>query len=218
MAALKNPKADLRNKYNRYLKISFMLSIALIILAFKFSPEKGKVKIIKEKAQERIIVEETINTTQETKIPEPPKAPEIIIANTEDDITDIEMDDISIDEKENMDKPGPPIDDKPMLEDENIVHIVVEEMPQIIGGTEALYEKLYYTEIAKKAGIEGKVIVETVIDKNGNPTEIKLIKGIGGGLNEVALDAVRDTKFTPGIQSGKQVRVRMVIPIKFVLK
>ena len=91
-------------------------------------------------------------------------------------------------------------------------------MPEPIGGIGAIQKKAYYTEIAKLAGIEGKVIVEAMIDKKGNVTEVNLIQDIGGGLGEVAMNAVKNTRFKPGKQRGKPVKVKMIIPIKFVLR
>ena len=64
----------------------------------------------------------------------------------------------------------------------------------------------------------GTVVIELVVDKDGNPTQVVVVKKLGGGLDDIALNAVKDLKFTPGIQSGKPVRVKMNIPIKFVLK
>ncbi len=86
-----------------------------------------------------------------------------------------------------------------------------------IGGIKTIQEKGYYTEIAKLAAIEGKVIIEALIDKEGNVMEVNLIKDIGGGLGEVALNAVKNTRFTPGKQRRIPVKAKIMIPIKFVL-
>ncbi len=217
MVPLKTAKADLIGKYKLHLKISFIISISLVILAFKFSPMPGKIKPIKVDDDGIIKVTEIDPTTQKPKVPDPPKAPEIIVANIDDNIEDLILTDVGIDKNSNLGKPDPFVD-KPVLDDENIIHIVVEEMPTIIGGYETLYKKLYYTEIARRAGITGTIVVEAIIDKEGNPTDIKIVQSLGGGLDDVALSAVKDLQFTPGIQSGKPVRVRISIPIKFVLK
>ncbi len=95
--------------------------------------------------------------------------------------------------------------------------VTVEEMPQIIGGISAIQKKIVYPEIAKRAGIEGKVYVRAFIDKAGNVVAADIIKGVGSGLNEAAVSAVKQTKFTPGKQAGKPVNVQVVIPISFKL-
>ena len=67
-------------------------------------------------------------------------------------------------------------------------------------------------------GLEGKVIIEAVIDENGNVIDAKVFKRLGGGLDEESLHAVQTTRFSPGLQRGKPIRVRINIPVKFVLK
>jgi len=91
-------------------------------------------------------------------------------------------------------------------------------MPEPTGGMSSIHEKVYYTEIGKRAGVEGTVVIEAVVDKQGNIIDAFVKIGIGGGLDEVALDAVKNTKFHPGKQRGKPVIVRISIPIKFVLR
>jgi TonB family protein len=101
---------------------------------------------------------------------------------------------------------------------ESDFYIAVEEMPEIIGGLKSIQEKIHYPEIAKRAGIEGKVYVLAFIDETGNVVNARIIKGIGAGCDEAALDAVKQTKFTPGRQRGKPVKVQVSIPIVFKLQ
>jgi TonB family protein len=96
--------------------------------------------------------------------------------------------------------------------------IAVEEMPELIGGLKSLQEKIQYPEIAKRAGIEGKVYVLAFIDENGNVVSAKTLKGIGAGCDETALNAVKETKFIPGKQGGKPVKTQVSIPIVFKLQ
>ena len=91
-------------------------------------------------------------------------------------------------------------------------------MPAIIGGIKTIQEKVHYTEIARRASIEGTVFIEVTIDKSGNVMNATIKKGLGAGLDEEALNAVLSTKFIPGKQRGRPVNVKMVIPIKFVLR
>jgi TonB family protein len=94
----------------------------------------------------------------------------------------------------------------------------VEEMPMPVGGLYSIQSKIKYPEIAKRAGIEGKVFIQVFIDEDGNVVEAKVIKGIGAGCDAAALDAVKQTKFTPGKQNGKPVKVQVSIPIVFKLQ
>jgi protein TonB len=93
--------------------------------------------------------------------------------------------------------------------------VAVEEMPELVGGIKGLQNKIVYPEIAKRVGVEGKVLVQAIVDENGKVISTSTIKGIGAGCDEVAMDAVRNSKFTPGKQRGKNVKVQVTIPIIF---
>ena len=95
--------------------------------------------------------------------------------------------------------------------------VVVEEMPELIGGLASLQQKIRYPELARRAGIEGRVYVQFVVDENGNVVDPKIIRGIGGGADEEALRVVSQAKFNPGIQRGQPVRVQYSLPISFRL-
>ncbi len=96
--------------------------------------------------------------------------------------------------------------------------VAVEEMPEPIGGIKAIQEKITYPEIAKRAGVEGKVYVLAFVDESGNVTKAQILKGIGAGCDEAALNAVEKTKFKPGKQRGVPVKVQVSIPIIFKLQ
>jgi len=108
----------------------------------------------------------------------------------------------------------PPKEDK-KIEEEPTFFVAVEEMPELIGGIKGLQSKITYPEIAKRIGIEGKVIVQAIVDESGNVISVNTLKGIGSGCDEVAMDAVRSSKFTPGKQRGKTVKTQITIPIVF---
>jgi len=217
MPALKNLKADLRLKYSRYFKISIILTLALLIAAFKFSPQGEKIDGITIITQDIITVEDIVNTIQKPK-PPPPPDPVPVDYLDDEPIEEIELDDVEIDFNEQLTPPPPPPD--PPFNDENeiIDFLPIEDRPTPVGGISSIHEKVYYTEIGKRAGVEGTVVIQAVVDKQGNIIDAFVKKGIGGGLDEVALDAVKNTKFRPGKQRGKPVNVRIWIPIKFVLK
>ena len=95
------------------------------------------------------------------------------------------------------------------------VLMAAEVQPELIGGLKGIQSRIEYPELANKLGIEGKVFVQAVVDESGKVISVKTIKGIGGGCDEVAMDAVKDSKFIPGRQSGKPVKVQVTIPIVF---
>ena len=94
---------------------------------------------------------------------------------------------------------------------------VVEEMPELIGGLEAIQKKISYPEDARKKGIEGRVYIKFIVNKNGEVENAEVMRGIGGGADEEALRVVRQAKFKPGYQDGKPVRVQYSLPIFFRL-
>jgi len=95
--------------------------------------------------------------------------------------------------------------------------VAVEQMPSPIGGIKAIQENIVYPEIAKRAGIEGRVFVKAYIDSTGTVTKTELLRGIGSGCDEAAMNAVKKVKFKPGRQRGKAVNVQVTVPIVFKL-
>ena len=102
-------------------------------------------------------------------------------------------------------------------QDEINYFVVVEQMPEPFGGIVGIQEKVVYPEIARRAGIEGIVYIEAFIDEQGKVVRTSIVKGIGGGCDQAAMKAIEETKFVPGKQQGKPVKVRMSIPIRFML-
>jgi len=99
----------------------------------------------------------------------------------------------------------------------NTFFVSVEQMPKPIGGIKAIQKKIKYPESAKEEGIEGKVFILAFIDEKGNVVHTRVLKGIGGGCDKAAVKAVEETKFIPGRQRGKAVKVQVTVPILFKL-
>ena len=217
MALRKNPKADLRSKYQRVIEISLIISLVLLIVAFKFFPDMSGGDAILEGPQELFTVEDIQHTKQENRPPPPPKPPIPIEAPSDDVLEDIEISDTEIDFEAQIEAPPPPKEEK-KVEEEPTYFVAVEEMPEPIGGIKGIQSKIIYPEIAKRAGVEGKVYVLAFVDETGNVTKAEIIKGLGAGLDEAALNAVKQTKFKPGKQRGKPVKVQVSIPIVFKLQ
>ena len=112
-------------------------------------------------------------------------------------------------------------EDKIATSDE--VFTVVEEQPTFQGGgndafMEYIAQNIRYPEEAKQKDIQGRVYVQFVIEKDGTITDVVIVKGIGGGVDEEAKRVVESSpKWTPGKQRGNPVRVRMILPIEFRL-
>ena len=102
------------------------------------------------------------------------------------------------------------------------VFTVVEKMPEFPGGGYAYYkflaDSIQYPQLAIENKIQGTVYVQFVIEKDGSITNIKVLRGIGGGCNEEAVRVIKSMpNWIPGKQKGKPVRVLYNLPIKFNL-
>jgi protein TonB len=216
MPPLKYHSADLRSKYPTYIKISVVLSLLFVIIAFKLAPENSKRAPFKVSNPEIIKVKSIDPSKQPTKPPDLPKPliPKIAVT---DDIQEIEFADVSIDYNKQFAKP-PEREKEKIVNDENIIFVAVEEPPEPVGGMESIIKKLYYPELARRAGIEGRVIIELIVNKQGDVINAHVLQSLFPSLDEVALNAIKETKFKPGKQRGKPVNVEIKIPIQFRLK
>jgi len=108
-------------------------------------------------------------------------------------------------------------------EEKKEVFTIVEEMPSFPGGeaerNKFLATNIVYPQQATENGIQGTVYVSFVVDSKGNVTDVKVLRGIGGGCDEEALRVVKMMpQWHPGKQNGKQVRVLFNMPIYFKLQ
>lgn len=104
----------------------------------------------------------------------------------------------------------------------NELFTVVEQPAAPPGGYQAFYnyvdQTLKYPALARKKGIEGKVYIQFVVDKDGSLTEVEAVKKIGGGCDEEAVRVVQAApKWSPPMQRGKPVKQRIIMPITFSL-
>ena len=90
-------------------------------------------------------------------------------------------------------------------------------MPQPVGGLESIYKNIVYPDLARKAGIEGKVYVLVYVNEKGGVDDVKVLKGIGAGCNEAAIEGVKAVKFTPGKNNGVAVKTKLSLSINFKL-
>lgn len=95
--------------------------------------------------------------------------------------------------------------------------------PEYPGGEKAMFEylakNLKFTQRAKDGNISGKIFVEFVVGKNGKVKDVLIVRGLGFGLDEIALNAFEGMpEWTPGRQNGERVNVKYTIPVNFTLK
>ncbi len=220
MSLRKTEKADLRRRYPLYIEIGLVITLALLIVAFRLDLSADDSFEVVMQEQEVVQMEE-VQQTQQIEKPPPPPRPPVPVEVPDDEI--LEDDDLDLDASLDIDEPladlpPPPPPAEKEEEPEPEIFVIVEDMPQLIGGLGSLQKKIRYPEIAKKAGVEGRVIVQFVVDEQGRVVDPVVVRGIGAGCDEEAIRAVSQARFKPGKQRGKPVKVKMSLPITFKLK
>jgi len=214
-----NRDNSLQTSYSITMRLGLIFSLAISLFAVKvdFNPQK-KATIVSNNYTEEIYIEEIVQTKQELKAPAPPR-PVVPIEVPNDEILEDEIINIDaeLDFGEAFDVPPPPRPQNAEDEEEEIF-IVVEQPPVLLGGIASVQSKIVYPAMAMSAGIEGRVIVQFTISKEGNVLNPFIVRGIGGGCDEEAIRAVKEAKFRPGMQRGRAVQVRYTLPISFKLK
>ncbi len=221
MSALerKKPAADLRRSYIINIQVGLILTLLAFILVFKANLNFGGDFEIIEMEQEIIEMEEIIQTEQETTPPPPPRPPQPEPVPDDEMVEDMFFDlDTDLDLDSPLDLPPPPPPEDEEEDDEPEVFQVVEDMPEPAGGMAAIYNAIRYPDAARRAGIEGRVIIQFIVDEEGQVRDPVVIRGIGGGCDEAAIDAIRAVEWTPGRQRGRAVRVQFQLPIMFRLQ
>lgn len=211
----KSPKADLKRSYTVYLEAGLIIALLFMITAVKVTIETEPPNVIALNEQEIVEMEEVIQTKQ-IETPPPPPRPPVPVEVPNDEIIEDEIIDLDseLDMDAPMDLPPPP----PEAEEEEDFFVVVEQMPDLKGGMPKLQSSVKYPEMARRAGIEGRVTVQFIVNEQGKVENAKVVRGIGGGCDEEALKAVQKAEFTPGMQRGRPVRVQYALSINFRLE
>ncbi len=216
MALRKEEGADLRKWYRLFVQVGLTLSLLLLVVAFQLDYRPGETFEVNLQEQETVEMEEIQQTEQETKPPPPPKPPVPVEVPNNETIDNEDVDfsaSLDLEERLNTDQ-GPP---EPEEEEEDEIFVVVENQPDC-GGVQALQEEVEYPSFAKKAGIEGRVFVQFVVNEEGNVTNPKVTRGVHKLLNKEAKRAVKTLNCEPGQQRGNPVKVQMSLPVTFKLQ
>ncbi len=207
---------NLSRNYVIGIEVGLILTLSLFILLFRmdFYPQQTEEDFYVE-VQEEVFVEEIVQTKQADTPPPPPRPPvPIEVPNDEVLVDDFIEFDAELDLDGPMEMPPPP-PQQAEEEFEDEIFIVVEQPPVLIGGIQGVQKAIVYPELALKVGIEGRVVVQFIVDRDGRVVNPVVMRGIGGGCDEEAIRAVKLAKFQPGMQRGRPVSVRYSLPITF---
>lgn len=225
----KSPEANLENKRLTYILMGLVLSFAVFYVAFEWTDrdiEKYDQTVSQDVMFEEEMIEQTVQEEQNTPPPPPPPAPDVIeeIQIVDDDV---ETADITIssedDQTQAQEVVQAPIEIPEEDPDENIVFVVAEKMPSFPGGQQALMkylnENIRYPIIAQENGVQGRVIVQFTVRKDGTIDDVKVVRSADPSLDKEAVRLVKSMpNWEPGKQRGKAVHCKFTVPIVFKLQ
>jgi protein TonB len=140
---------------------------------------------------------------------------------------DVEVEEIQINTEDDKDVEvviAPPVEAPEEEEEEEEIFMIVESMPEFPGGQQAMMryiaENIKYPVIAQENGIQGRVICQFVVEKDGKVSDIQVVRSSGeASLDKEAQRVIGSMpKWKPGKQRGKPVRVKYTLPVNFRLQ
>ena len=227
MIEKKSLKGDIDKRKNTFLLVGFVVVLGLVYFGFELFATSDLSKDLSVQDDDLIIVmDEDVIATDPTPPPPPPpvaQQQEVILQLVEDNIkvnTDFDFSqdfdlDAAIEDYVPIDIVEEETDNTPPLR-------FVEEMPEPVGGIEAMYaflqSNIRYPEVARNNGISGQVFIEFVVERDGSIGNVKVLAGVYPELDQEAVRVVKMMpKWKPGKQMGKAVRCYFNIPIRFTI-
>jgi len=226
MQIKKNKKANLDDKVSLFRQMGLIVSLSIMFVAFEYNYTDVNAETF-EPMEEIVVEEEMVPITRaEMPPPPPPPPPQFnmeVLTIVDDDIDldeEMELEDLELDEELEVDI----IDYQEEEEqDDDFVFQRVEKMPQFPGGyselAKYLAQHLHFPEVAQENGIQGRVFVKFVVDREGQIGNIEILKGVDRFLDKEAVRVVKNMPlWSPGEQRGRPVNVSCNLPITFALQ
>ncbi len=226
MQVKKSKKASLEDRKLTFVLLGFVFVLSLCYVALEWTEKevtKYEVADLDFQFEEEIEIQQTSQET--TPPPPPPPVQEVEVLNVVED--DVETKEIEINTEDDQKTEviiQAPVEIQEEEEEEEVVFVVVEKMPEFPGGQQALFkylsENVKYPVIAQENGIQGRVICQFVVNKDGKIVDVEVVRS--GGDPSLDKEAVRVIKsmpnWKPGQQRGKAVRVKYTVPVNFRLQ
>ncbi len=228
MEVKKSPKADLENKKTTNLLIGAILTLSVLFIGFEWS-ERDKQVVTDSGIQEIVFEEEIIPITEQEQpkqAPPPPEAPKMEeVLEIMDNDTEVEESTIQVsdDTQAAVEVKYTPVEVEEEEVEEQQIFQVVEEMPEFPGGMAEcmkwLSKNIKYPTISQENGVQGRVIIQFVVNRDGSIVDAQVARGVDPYLDKEALRVVGlMPKWKPGKQRGKEVRVKYTLPVMFRLQ
>ena len=222
MEIKKSPKADLENKRGLFLEIGLVVALVLVIGAFAVTPKEHRIEKV-DLGYAPVEVEIVEVTREDQKPPEAPKKVDMAVVSdmlevvTNDTKIETEIDFAEFDMNQAIGVA--PVQTEEVFEEE--IFIVVEEKASFMGGDEGTFrnwvqQRVKYPAIAQENGIQGRVVLSFVIEKDGRLTNIQVLQTPDRSLSEEAIRVLnKSPKWSPGKQRNQVVRVKYTLPVDF---
>lgn len=227
MEVKKAPKADLEGKRGTWLLIGYVIILAVMFVAFEWTQRDVAVAtdtgIVDLVFEEEII---PITQQEEIKAPPPPEVPTVeeVLTIVEDD-ADVQETAIATTEETGaaVEVKYVPVEVEEEEPEEQTIFQVVEVMPEFPGGMaeclKYLGKNIKYPTIAQENGVQGRVIVQFVVNQDGSIVDPVVVRSVDPYLDKEALRVIMTMpKWKPGMQRGKAVRVKYTVPVTFKLQ
>ena len=228
MEIKKSPKADLENRKTTNLLIGAILTLSVLFIGFEWS-ERDKQVTTDTGLAEIVFEEEIIPITEQEQpkqAPPPPEAPKVEeVLEIMDNDSEVEESTIqaSDDTQAAVEVKYTPVEVEEEEVEEQQIFQVVEEMPEFPGGMgecmKFLGKNIKYPTISQENGVQGRVIVQFVVNRDGSIVDPVVVRGVDPYLDKEALRVISMMpKWKPGKQRGKAVRVKYTVPVMFRLQ
>lgn len=227
MKQKKSSKASLEDKKVFFLLIGFVMVLSLVYVGLEWTNTQVTVyEVVDMSFLEEDELDDIVQTTQqETPPPPPPPEPDVVEAlNIVEDDVETQTIDVQTEEREEAVVIQAPVAAPVVVEeDEEVIFQVVENMPQFPGGDTELFKYLSnnirYPVIAQENGIQGRVICQFVVNRDGSIVDIEVVRSVDPSLDKEAVRVIQSMpKWKAGQQRGKPVRVKYTLPVNFKLQ
>lgn len=228
MEVKKSKRAAIENQRGTWLLMGLVVVLAFMFVTFEWTQHDIKVAT-GSLADEPVFVETLLPITYPEEKLEPPPPPAIKVAELLNIVDDNDPDaDAVVVGSEDTEEPFVikyiPLEVEPEnvpIEDE--IFATAEKMPEFPGGSSALFQYLNknikYPVVPQEQGIQGRVIIQFVVDKDGTITNPVVVRSIDPYLDKEALRVIKAMpKWNPGIQGVRPVRVKYTVPVTFRLQ
>lgn len=205
--------------YSIRMSFGLVLSLLMMVVLTRmpiYSAPEGQLGWGPRGAQERIHLTDLAQTTPDETPPPTPQASDVPVTVHSDPRSAPESSQDESEQDEALQEDSAPTEPQKTYTATELATLGPSgEQPEIIGGPGSLYLNIEYPEEARRQGIQGRVILDFVVDTEGRTQNIRVTKSLHPLCDSSAVAALERTRFVPGKRNGEPVPVRMRLPVRF---